>query len=61
MTTHDARINTRVSAQAKQRLELTAIVRRQTESAILDQLLSEHLPSIAELTTQITDRNGGDH
>jgi hypothetical protein len=50
----DTRLATRISAQADRRLRLTALVHGMRLGHLLDQILSQHLPTADQLTAQIS-------
>jgi hypothetical protein len=49
----NTRLATRISAEADRRLRLTALVRGMRLGHLLDQILSQHLPTADQLTAQI--------
>jgi hypothetical protein len=54
MTQLDTRLATRISAEVDRRLRLTALVRGMRLGRLLDQILSQHLPTADQLTAQIS-------
>ena len=50
----NTRLATRISSEADRRLRLTALVRGMRLGHLLDQILSQHLPTADQLTAQIS-------
>ena len=50
----NTRLATRISAETDRRLRLTALVRGMRLGHLLDQILSQHLPTASQLTAQIS-------
>jgi hypothetical protein len=50
----NTRLATRISAEADRRLRLTALVRGMRLGHLLDQILSQYLPTADQLTAQIS-------
>jgi hypothetical protein len=55
------RLATRISEDVDRRLRLAATVRRMRLSHLLDQLLDQALPQVAELAEQMKGTTGDEH
>jgi hypothetical protein len=59
VTGYSARLGTRITGPVARRLRLLVVLRRQPLNRVLTELLDKNLPSLAELTEQLS-RQGSD-